>query len=327
MQRVLSGMRPTGKTHLGHLHGVFENWRQLQQRYECFYFAADWHALTSEYKDPLVIQETMGEMFVDWLSVGIDPEKSTIFVQSWVKEHAELHLLLSMITPLGWLERNPTYKEQQEELKGRDLGTYGFLGYPVLQAADILIYKAHYVPVGKDQLPHLEITREIARRFAFLYRQVFPEPQALLTEAPSVLGIDGRKMSKSYDNAIYLADPPEVIAQKVSQMFTDPQRGRRTDPGRPEVCSVFTLHKIYSPPETLREIDEECRRAGIGCVDCKRILTKNLCDYLAPLQERRRHYLGRLSEVRDIVEEGSARARRVASATMEEVREAMGMAW
>ncbi len=327
MERVLSGMRPTGKIHLGHLHGVLENWRELQERYECFYFAADWHALTSEYKDPSVIRDSVAEMFVDWLAVGIDPGKATLFVQSWVKEHAELHLLLSMITPLGWLERNPTYKEQQEELKGKDLGTYGFLGYPVLQAADILIYKAQYVPVGKDQLPHLEITREIARRFAFLFRQVFPEPQALLTEAPNVPGTDGRKMSKSYNNAIFLADPPEVITEKVAQMFTDPQRGRRTDPGRPEVCGVFALHKIYTDREKLREIETECRRAGIGCVDCKRILAKNLCDYLAPLQEKRNSLMGRLDEVKDIVQEGSARARAVASSTMEEVREAMGMTW
>lgn len=327
MERVLSGMRPTGKIHLGHIHGALKNWRDLQDRYECFYFAADWHALTSEYKDPSGIRDNVGEMFVDWLAVGIDPQRSTLFVQSWVKEHAELHLLLSMVTPLGWLERNPTYKEQQQEMKDRELGTYGFLGYPVLQAADILIYKAHYVPVGKDQLPHLEITREIARRFNYLYREVFPEPQALLTEAPHVPGIDGRKMSKSYDNAIFLADPPEALREKVSRMFTDPQRARRSDPGRPELCGVFALHKLYTEEEKAQEIEVECRRAGIGCVDCKALLADNLCRYLAPLQERRQSLLTRLDYVRDVVKEGSAKAREVASATMEEVREAIGMTW
>lgn len=327
MKRVLSGMRPTGRIHLGHLHGVLENWRRLQEQYECLYFIADWHALTSEYKDPGVIRESVGEMVLDWLAVGLDPERSILFVQSWVKEHAELHLLLSMITPLGWLERNPTYKEQQEELRGKDLGTYGFLGYPVLQAADILIYKAEYVPVGKDQLPHLELCREIARRFNYLYGETFPEPQALLTEAPHVPGTDGRKMSKSYDNAIFLSDPPEVIKQKVSLMFTDPQRGRRTDPGRPELCPVFALHKLHSPKETQEEIERECRRAGIGCVDCKRILSGNLLEDLEPLQEKRKEFQRKLGDVRGILEEGSRRARALASKTMEEVRRAMAMDW
>ncbi len=327
MERVLSGMRPTGRTHLGHLHGVLRNWRDLQDRYECFYFVADWHALTSEYKEPEVIKESISEMVIDWLAVGLDPERSTLFIQSWVKEHAELHLLFSMITPLGWLERNPTYKEQQEELKGKDLGTYGFLGYPVLQAADILIYKAQYVPVGKDQLPHLELTREIARRFNYLYGEVFPEPQALLTEAPHIPGIDGKKMSKSYNNAIYLSDPPEVIAQKISVMFTDPQRGRRTDPGRPELCPVFALHRLHSPQEKQREIEVECRRAGIGCVDCKGILTENLLKDLAPLQQRRADLMRRLPDVREILQEGSRRAREIASRTMEEVRRAMSVDW
>lgn len=327
MKRVLSGMRPTGKIHLGHLHGVLENWRRLQGQYECLYFVADWHALTSEYKEPGVIRESVGEMVIDWLAVGLDPEKATLFVQSWVKEHAELHLLFSMITPLGWLERNPTYKEQQEELKGKDLGTYGFLGYPVLQAADILIYKAQYVPVGKDQLPHLELCREIARRFNYLYGETFPEPQALLAEAPHVPGTDGRKMSKSYNNAIYLSDPPEVIRQKVSVMFTDPQRGRRTDPGRPELCPVFALHRLHSPEGTQGEIEAECRRAGIGCVDCKKILIGNLLENLRPLQERRRELAEKLRDVRGILEEGSRRARAIASETMEEVRRAMALDW
>lgn len=327
MQRVLSGMRPTGKLHLGHLHGALENWRSLQDRYECFYFVADWHALTTEYRDPRVLKEYIGEMVLDWLAVGLDPERSVLFVQSWVKEHAELHLLFSMITPLGWLERNPTYKEQQEELKEKDLGTYGFLGYPVLQAADILIYKAEFVPVGKDQLPHVELCREIARRFNYLYGETFPEPQALLTESPYVPGTDGRKMSKSYNNAVYLSDPPEVISSKISVMFTDPQRGRRTDPGRPELCPVFALHRLYSPEERQREIDQECRRAGIGCVDCKRILIGNLLQALSPLQEKRSKLLDRKDEVREILIEGSQKARQVAQETMEEVRRALALDW
>ncbi|MBW2038621.1 MAG: tryptophan--tRNA ligase [Deltaproteobacteria bacterium] len=322
-RRVVSGMRPTGKTHLGHIHGILENWRGLQDEYECFYFAADWHALTSEYKNTSVINESLTEMFIDWLSVGLDPQRSTLFVQSWIKEHAELHLLLSMITPLGWLERNPTYKEQQEELGDKELGTYGFLGYPVLQAADILMYKGNYVPVGRDQLPHLEITREIARRFNYLYREVFPLPEALLTEVPNLLGIDGRKMSKSYNNAIYISDPEEVLAAKIEQMITDPQRGYRKDPGDPEVCSVFSYHRIYTDPEVVREIDRDCRRAGIGCTECKRILVKRVKEYLAPIQEKRDYYLTHLGEVEEIIREGTERATAVAQNTMTEAREAM----
>jgi tryptophanyl-tRNA synthetase len=327
MERVLSGMRPTGNLHLGHLHGALKQWLQLQDQYECFYFIADWHALTSEYKDPSIIKESTPEIVIDWLTVGLDPEKSTLFIQSWVKEHAELHLLFSMITPLGWLERNPTYKDQQEELKDKDLGTYGFLGYPVLQAADILIYKAKYVPVGKDQLPHLEITREIARRFNYLYGELFPEPQALLTESPYVPGIDGRKMSKSYNNAIFLSDPPEIVAQKISVMFTDPQRGRRTDPGRPELCPVFALHTLHTEAEKREEIALECKRAGIGCVDCKRILIGNVNRDLEPLRERREELKKRMNDVRDILREGSKRAQRIASETMTEVRRAMILDW
>jgi len=324
-RRVLSGMRPTGKTHVGHLHGILENWRDLQEKYDCFYFAADWHALTSEYKNAAVIKESLTEMIIDWLSVGLDPQRSTLFVQSWVKEHAELHLLLSMITPLGWLERNPTYKEQQEELADKDIGTYGFLGYPVLQAADILIYKGDYVPVGKDQLPHLEITREIARRFNYLYREVFPPPEALLTKVPNLRGTDGRKMSKSYDNAIFISDPADVIAAKIEQMITDPQRGYRKDPGDPDVCGLFPYHRIYTEPEVVEEIERECRRAGIGCRECKQILIKRIQEYLAPIQERRQHYLTHLGEVDEIIHEGTRRAQEVAQGTMAEVREAMGM--
>ena len=243
-KRVLSGMRPSGKLHLGHFHGVLENWLRLQKEHECLFFVADWHALTTEYNNPSNIQDNIKEMVIDWLSCGIDPDKSTIFLQSAVKEHAELHLLLSMITPLSWLERNPTYKEQLEEVKDKDLHTYGFLGYPVLQTADIIIYKADMVPVGIDQAPHLELSREITRRFNFLYGKIFPEPQTLLTETPKLLGTDGRKMSKSYNNAIFLSDPPAVIEKKILPMMTDPARQRRTDKGNPELCPVYFLHKI-----------------------------------------------------------------------------------
>ena len=324
-RRVLAGMRPTGKTHLGHLHGILENWRDLQEQYECFYFAADWHALTSEYKNTAVIKESLMEMVIDWLSVGLDPRRSTLFVQSWVKEHAELHLLLSMITPLGWLERNPTYKEQQEELTDKDIGTYGFLGYPVLQAADILMYKGNYVPVGKDQLPHLEITREIARRFNYLYRETFPPPEALLSEAPNLGGIDGRKMSKSYNNAIFISDPPDVLAAKIEQMVTDPQRGYRKDPGDPDMCGFFPYHRIYTAPEVIGEIVRDCRRADIGCRECKKILIKRIQEYLAPIQEKREYYFSHVGEVEEIIQEGTERAREVARHTMREAREAMGL--
>jgi tryptophanyl-tRNA synthetase len=324
-KRVLSGMRPTGKTHVGHLHGILENWRDLQDQYECFYFAADWHALTSEYKNTAVIKESLAEMIIDWLSVGIDPRRSTLFVQSQVKEHAELHLLLSMITPLGWLERNPTYKEQQEELAEKDIGTYGFLGYPVLQAADILMYKGDYVPVGKDQLPHLEITREIARRFNYLYQETFPEPEALLTEVPNLGGVDGRKMSKSYNNAIFISDPPDVLAGKIEQMITDPQRAYRKDPGNPDVCGLFPYHRIYTEPQVVAEINRECRQAGIGCKECKQILLQRLQAYLTPIQEKRSYYLAHLEEVEGIIAEGTAKAKEVARHTMIEVREAMGL--
>jgi tryptophanyl-tRNA synthetase len=324
-KRVLSGMRPTGKTHLGHLHGILENWRDLQDTYDCFYFAADWHALTSEYKNSTVIKEHLTEMIVDWLSVGLDPQRSTFFVQSRVKEHAELHLLLSMITPLSWLERNPTYKEQQEELADKDIGTYGFLGYPILQAADILMYKGDYVPVGKDQLPHLEITREIARRFNYLYAEIFPPPEALLTQIPHLGGIDGRKMSKSYNNAIYLSDPPDVLTSKIEQMVTDPQRGYRKDPGDPEVCGLFPYHRLYTAPEVIEEIVKKCRRAEIGCRECKKLLIEKVIEYLAPIQEQRRYYLAHLKDVEEIIEEGTERAREVARGTMMEAREAMGM--
>ena len=322
-KRILSGMRPSGKLHLGNFYGALDNWIKLQDEYECFYFAADWHALTTEFEDTGLIKESIKDMFLDWLSAGMDPEKSTIFIQSKVPEHAELHVLLSMITPLSWLERNPTYKEQQQELANRDVATYGFLGYPVLQAADIIIYKAHRVPVGIDQVPHLELTREIARRFNFLYEEVFPLPEAILTEVPKLLGIDGRKMSKTYDNAIYLSDPPEVIQEKVSQMITDPQRARRNDPGDPEVCNVFSFHKIFSPSEEVNEISHECRSAGIGCVDCKKRLASRVISFLSPLQERRDYYIKHFHEVKEIIESGTQRAQKIARETMDQVRQAI----
>ncbi len=324
-KRILSGMRPTGRLHLGNLHGALKNWVELQDsgNYECFYFVADWHALTSDYADTELIRSYTLDMIVDWLSVGLDPERSTIFIQSRVKEHAELFLLLSMITPLSWLERNPAYKEMRAELTDRDLSTFGFLGYPVLQAADIIMYKAYGVPVGVDQLPHVELTREIARRFNFLYGEVFPIPEALLTTVPKVLGIDGRKMSKSYENAIYLRDRGADLKKKVESMFTDPQRMTKKDPGRPEICNVFTFHGIYSPEQDVKEIEAECRRAGIGCVECKRRLADRIIDGLRPIHERQDHYLGHMDEVRGIIEEGSSRAAAVARATMGEAREAI----
>ncbi len=322
-QRVLSGMRPTGKLHLGNLVGALDNWKQLQEEYECFFFAADWHALTTEYANTGVIQESIRDMVIDWLSVGLSPEQSVLFIQSRVKEHAELHLLLSMITPLPWLERVPTYKEQQQELASRDLSTYGFLGYPLLQAADIIIYKAHKVPVGIDQVPHVELTREVARRFNSFYGPVFPVPDPLLTEVPKLLGIDGRKMSKSYDNAIFISDPPAEIRRKVSLMFTDPNRIKRSDPGNPDICNVFSFHKVYSSPETVERVNRECRRAEIGCVQDKRQFAETLVSYLAPIQEKRAAYIQNPGLVEEILEGGCQRARRVAVQTMEEVRAAM----
>jgi tryptophanyl-tRNA synthetase len=323
-KRILSGMRPTGKMHLGNLHGALMNWKSLQENYQCFFFVADWHALTTEYKAPKAIHEFIFEMVVDWISVGLDPEVSTFFVQSEVKEHAELHLILSMITPLSWLERNPTYKEQQQELESKDIGTYGFLGYPVLQAADILMYKAHAVPVGIDQAPHVELTREIARRFNFLYEEVFPVPDLLLTETPKLMGLDGRKMSKSYNNAIFLADSLEEIRQKLLQMVTDPQRARRKDPGNPEVCNLFPLHKIYSPADRIAEIEQECPKAGIGCVDCKKWLIDVVLTALAPIKAKRDALIQNPREVQDILETGNNRARAFAQKSMEEVRRAIG---
>ncbi len=322
-KRILSGMRPTGPLHLGNYLGALANWVQLQDEYECFFFIADWHAITSDYENTAPISGHIRGMMIDWLSSGLSPEKSVLFVQSQVKEHAELFLLLSMITPVPWLERNPTYKDQIVQLSNKDLSTFGFLGYPVLQAADIIMYKAYGVPVGMDQVPHIEITREIARRFNFLYGEVFPEPRALLTETPKILGLDRRKMSKSYNNAIYLSDSPKEIAAKAAQMITDPQRMRKTDPGDPDVCNVFEFHKIYTDKDTVAGISRQCRAAEIGCVGCKKIMAENLIRALEPIREKQAFYRDRPRLVDEIMMAGNERARAVARQTMEEVRAAV----
>jgi len=318
-------MRPTGKLHLGHWSGALTNWVRLQDTYECFYVIVDYHALTSEYASPAVVRESIPEILMDWLAAGIDPERSVVFIQSHVPQHAELHLTLSMIVPLPWLERVPTYKEMKQQLVEKDLNTYGFLGYPLLQTADIILYKAEVVPVGEDQLPHIELAREIVRRFNHLYRPVFPEPQAKLTPAPRIPGTDGRKMSKSFNNAIYLSDPPDVIWEKLRPMVTDPARVRRTDPGNPEVCPVFDLHKAFSPEEDIATVNVECRRAGIGCIDCKQILFRNLRKVLDPFQERRQFWETHRDALMDVVYTGARKARQVAARTMAEVRAAIGL--
>jgi len=316
-------MRPTGPLHLGNLHGALVNWVEMQETYDCFFFIADWHALTSDYEGTGRIAEYVRNMIVDWLSAGLSPEKSTLFVQSHIKEHAELFLILSMITPVPWLERNPTYKDQIAQLSNKDLSTFGFLGYPVLQAADIIMYKADGVPVGVDQVPHVEITREIARRFNYFYGDIFPEPESILTDTPKILGLDRRKMSKSYNNAIFLSDSPDEITAKVAKMLTDIQRARRSDPGNPEVCNVFEFHKLYSDGQTIERINRECRSAEIGCVECKQIMAHNLIQALEPLREKREYYEARPSLVDDIIADGCEKARRVAHQTMAEVRGAV----
>jgi tryptophanyl-tRNA synthetase len=381
--RILSGMRPTGRLHLGNLVGALENWIELQNHFESYHCVVDWHMLTTDYANTADLQENIWQMTADWLAAGLDPVKAAFFVQSRIIEHAELHLLLSMITPLGWLERVPTYKEQLENIKDRDIHTYGFLGYPVLQAADIVIYKANAVPVGEDQAPHIELAREIARRFNLAYgelvlldrsahewdewgrqygeimpppgvaikpslqrwfrnvsfekradlhnkglgtlRAVFPEPQTLLTPTPRLPGTDGRKMSKSYGNAIYLSDTPEEVSKKVAGMVTDPARKRRYDKGNPDVCPVFDHHKVFSPQPVIERVNRECRTAEIGCVDCKKLMAAALNERLAPIQERRRGYEQKPHIVWDVLDEGTGRARKVAQATMAEVREAMGL--
>ena len=363
-KRVLSGMRSTGKLHLGNYVGALDNWVRMQDQYECFFFIADWHALTTDYADTSRIKENSVEVLLDWLAAGLDPDRCTMFIQSHVPQHAELHLLFSMITPLGWLERVPTYKEQRENIKDKDLGTYGFLGYPVLQAADILMYKGDFVPVGEDQVAHVELTREIARRFNSFYRPpfvirtvgarvvtsagaevrlepgtdldpradyvihpepIFPEPQPLLTPAPKLPGTDGRKMSKSYNNTIMLTDPEPVVRQKLKTMVTDPARIRRTDPGNPDLCPVGDLHKIFSDAGTMAKVNEGCRSASIGCIECKSWVADALVNILNPMQTRRKKYEDNPRLAWDILEAGSAKAGKVADVTMNEVREAMGM--
>ena len=395
-QRVLSGMRPTGQLHLGHLHGVLKNWVKLQHEYDCFFFVADWHALTTHYEEPEIIGDHVWDMVIDWLAAGISPGDATLFIQSRVPEHAELHLLLSMFTPLGWLERVPSFKDQQEKLKEKDLATYGFLGYPLLQSADILVYKAGLVPVGEDQVAHIELTREVARRFNFIYGRepgfeelaetairrmkkknarlyremikryqekgdvealekarallegqqmtlgdrerlygyiegggkiVLPEPQPLLTEAGKMVGLDGQKMSKSYDNTIGLRENPESVEKKLKTMPTDPARVRRKDPGDPERCPVWKLHQVYSDDATKSWVQEGCRSAGIGCLDCKQHVIDAVLAEQGPIRERAQEYAEQPDLVRSIIAEGCEAARDVAAETMEDVRQAMGLVY
>lgn len=396
-QRVLSGMRPTGQLHLGHLHGVLKNWVQLQYEYRCFFCVADWHALTTDYADTQALSQNVWDMVVDWLAVGINPGEATLFIQSKVPEHAELHLLLSMFTPLSWLERVPTYKDQQIKLKDRELSTYGFLGYPLLQSADILVYKATLVPVGEDQVAHIEFSREIARRFNYFYgretdfeikareairkmgkknaklyqelrkryqeqgdnealgtaqalvesqqtiklgdkkrllgylegetKTILPEPEALLTPQAKVPGLDGQKMSKSYNNSIALREPPASIEKKVRTMPTDPARGRRDDPGDPEKCGVWQLHEIFSPKDVCQWVQEGCRNASIGCLECKQPVIDAIITELTPIQERSRLYLEEPETVRAVVNEGCEKARAVARETLQEVRQVMGLVY
>jgi tryptophanyl-tRNA synthetase len=321
--RILSGMRPTGPLHLGNYMGALDNWVGLQDRYDCFFSVVDWHSLTTDYASPGDVRQNVIEVATDWLAAGLDPKRSTLFIQSLVPQHAELHLLLSMIVPVPWLERVPTYKEQQQNLEGKDLSTYGFLGYPLLQTADIIVYKADAVPVGEDQVAHIELAREIVRRFNNLYGEVFPEPQTLLTQAKRIPGTDGRKMSKSYGNAIYLKDDPETVRQKLKPMVTDPARKRRTDPGDPDVCPVFDLHEAFSPGPTREWAAAGCRAASIGCLECKAKLADHMLEKLAGIHARRPELAARPDTVWDILLEGSKKARAVAEATMAEVRAAM----
>jgi tryptophanyl-tRNA synthetase len=338
--RILSGMRPTGKLHLGNYVGALRNWVQLQDEYDCFFFIADWHALTTDYADTRNIKQNSLEVMIDYLAAGLDPERSTLFIQSHVPQHAELHLLFSMITPLGWLERVPSYKEQRENIKDKDLSTYGFLGYPLLQSADILMYQADFVPVGEDQVPHVELTREIARRFNQFYPRkvnadshdprrifVFPEPKPLLTPAAKLPGTDGRKMSKSYGNTILLSEPEALLRAKMKTMVTDPARIRRSDPGNPDVCPVGDLHKIFSSSDTMAKVYDGCRTAGIGCIECKKWAADSLWEVLGPIQERRAKYEADPKLAWDILEQGSAKARGTAESTMEEVREAANLSF
>ncbi|MFY7867040.1 tryptophan--tRNA ligase [Roseateles sp.] len=327
-QRVLSGMRPTGALHLGHYHGALKNWVQLQRSHDCFFFVADWHALTTHFQDREAIERNVYDMVVDWLAAGIDPEQATLFIQSRMPEHAELFTLLAMSTPSSWLERIPSYKDQVE--KNRELATYGFLGYPLLQAADILIYKAAFVPVGEDQTAHVEVTREVARRFNRIYspeQAILPEPQALLTDTSRLPGLDGQKMSKSAGNAIAMRDAPEVVSEKIRTMPTDPQRVRRSDAGDPARCPVWPLHQIYSDSDTRAWVQEGCASAGIGCLDCKQPLIEAIHKEQAPWRERANEYLAKPKQVQWIVEVGTERARAVARKTLREVRAAIGLSY
>jgi tryptophanyl-tRNA synthetase len=322
---VVSGARPTGSLHLGNYHGALKNWLRLQYEHDCLFFVADWHALTTDWAESRDLVQNTIDMVLDWLAIGLDPSRCTIFQQSAIAAHAELYVLLGMLTPVPWLERNPTYKEQQQQLDGRDLSTFGFLGYPVLQAADVLVYKAAAVPVGIDQAPHIELAREIARRFNATYREVFPEPQTLLTESPKIVGTDGRKMSKSYGNAVYLTEDPAEIDRKLSRMVTDPRRARRTDPGEPTDCPAYlSLHRIYCTPDELAWVEEGCRTAGIGCLECKKTMIKHVLAELEPIRARRATL--RPDDARDVLAAGNRRARTIADATMHEVRQAMGLA-
>ena len=318
-------MRPTGKLHLGNYVGALQNWVKLQNSHDCFFFVADWHALTTDYDNTSRLADNSLEVVLDFLAAGLDPDQCSIFVQSHVREHAELHLLFSMITPLGWLERVPSFKEQQLQMPNKDLHMYGFLGYPLLQAADILIYRPDFVPVGKDQLPHLELTRELARRFNNLYKPVFPEPMEQLTKYPKVLGTDGRKMSKSYGNTINLSDPEPVVRQKLKTMVTDPARVRRHDPGNPDLCPVYDFHKIFSLPMIQEQINTECRTAAIGCIDCKKLVADRIVERMTPMWDARARLSKDPSHLNDIVTEGSRRAGEVAKATLQDVNEAMNI--
>jgi tryptophanyl-tRNA synthetase len=323
---IVSGMRPTGLLHLGNYFGALENWVKLQEDYNCLFFIADWHALTTGYENTEDLKYYIENMVIDWLSTGLDPDKCIMFLQSSIQEHAELHLIFSMITPLSWLLRCPTYKDQIAQLKDKNITTYGFLGYPCLMATDILIYKAEYVPVGGDQVAHLEMTREIARRFNHIYKNIFPEPNPILTEAKVLPGTDGRKMSKSYNNTILLSDSPKEIQNKVRSMITDPKRIRKNDPGDPEVCTVFAFHKVFNK-ENVFSIGEQCRKGEIGCVECKKILAKKMIDFLTPIYEKRQELLSKPDYIKDIIDKGNKDARNITKETMEEVRDVMKIDW
>ena len=323
-KRIMSGMRPTGSLHLGNYFGALENWVRLQDEYDCYFSIVDWHALTTGYEDTSNLENNTIEMAADWISGGIDPNRSTIFLQSGVKEIAELHLLLSMIVPITWLERNPTYKDQLSQLNSKNVNTYGFLGYPTLQTADILIQRAEVVPVGEDQLPHLELSREIARRFNFIYGETFPEPQHRMNQIKLLQGLDGRKMSKSYGNDISMADDPEVVINKIRQMITDPEKIKKDDSGHPDICSVFAMHKIFNISE-VKEVEKDCKAGSIGCVACKRNLANKINEFMAPMHEKRIILLENKDALKEILHEGTKKATAEAVLTMEIVRENMKM--